>query len=84
MMLDLRGYVAVATNTDFPSAPTAGGINLPVPPNTTSNYTFKVDQVNNAATPPTFRVYATAIGNQATDGDLTLDQTGAKTPASKW
>lgn len=29
-------------------------------------------------------ITATATGGQATDGDLTLNSTGAKTPASKW
>lgn len=29
-------------------------------------------------------ITATANGGQATDGDLTLNSTGAKTPASKW
>lgn len=29
-------------------------------------------------------ITATATGGQATDGNLTLNSTGAKTPASKW
>lgn len=40
--------------------------------------------VNNAAAPPTYTVTATAIGGQTSDGNLTLDSTGAKTPADKW
>ena len=86
VLLDLRIYVPVAQNADFPNAPTAGspGLNITVPSNTSGKYTFKVDQVNNTATPPTFRVYATATGSQATDGDLTLNHLGVKTPASKW
>ena len=38
--------------------------------------------VNNAATPPTFLITATAKGNQTVDGNETLDSTGAKT--GKW
>ena len=34
--------------------------------------------------PPSFTITATAIGGQAVDGDLTLDNTGVKSPASKW
>lgn len=42
--------------------------------------------VANAATPPTFLVTFTAVPGslQASDGDLTIDNTGAKTPADKW
>ena len=36
------------------------------------------------AAPPTYTITATAIGAQASDGDLTLDHIGAKTPTSKW
>jgi type IV pilus assembly protein PilE len=36
------------------------------------------------AVTPSFVITATAIGQQATDGDLTLDNTGAKTPPGRW
>jgi type IV pilus assembly protein PilE len=36
------------------------------------------------ATPPGYTITATAIGAQATDGPLTLDNLGTKTPAAKW
>ena len=39
---------------------------------------------NNAATPPSFVITATAIGQQLSDGDLTLNSLGQKTPAGKW
>jgi len=35
--------------------------------------------VNNAATPPTLSVTATAKGKQVSDGNLTINQAGAKT-----
>jgi type IV pilus assembly protein PilE len=40
--------------------------------------------VNNTAAPPNYMITATAIGNQLSDGNLTLSSTGAKTPADKW
>lgn len=39
---------------------------------------------SNAATPPTFTITFTATGVQASDGNLTLNSEGVKTPASKW
>jgi len=39
---------------------------------------------NNAATPPTFTITFTPKGAQDSDPTLTLDSTGAKTPAEKW
>jgi type IV pilus assembly protein PilE len=86
IMLDRRGYVAVAATADFPNLPSASppGMGLSVPTTASSNYTFVVDQVNNAATPPTFRIVATATGRQIPDGDLTLNAAGVKTPAGKW
>jgi type IV pilus assembly protein PilE len=37
-----------------------------------------------AANPPTFTITATPSGVQASDGPLTIDNLGVKTPASKW
>ncbi len=39
---------------------------------------------DNAATPPTFVITATAAGQQLPDGNLTLNSLGQKTPAIKW
>ncbi|MBL8473332.1 MAG: prepilin-type N-terminal cleavage/methylation domain-containing protein [Rhodocyclaceae bacterium] len=85
LLLDLRQYVAVAASADFPNGPTAGspGLNLGVPSTTSGKYTFAVT-VNNAATPPTFTVTATATGSQTSDGNLTLDASGTKSPSNKW
>lgn len=33
---------------------------------------------------PGFTITATAIGSQVPDGNLTIDNTGAKTPSGKW
>jgi type IV pilus assembly protein PilE len=85
LLLDRRGYVAVAATANFPNLPTdsPAGINLTVPTTASAKYTFVV-AANNAATPPTFTITATATGTQAVDGPLTLDATGARTPAAKW
>ena len=37
-----------------------------------------------AGLPPSYTITATAIGSQVTDGNLTLDNLGNKTPASSW
>lgn len=67
---DSRSYVSdVAT------------LNAPVPATVTPFYTVEIDV---GATPPSFTVTATAIGAQVPDGDLSIDNTGAKTPSSKW
>ena len=59
------------------------GLGLTAPAETSGKYTFTA-VTNNAATPPSYTITATAIGGQVSDGDLTLDSTGAKTPAAKW
>lgn len=48
-----------------------------------ANYT-SVITVDNTATPPTFTITFTPQGAQATDGALTLTNTGVKTPPDKW
>jgi len=45
----------------------------------TSNFYTAITTVNNAATPPTYSITATATGNQVPDGDLTLNSVGTKT-----
>jgi type IV pilus assembly protein PilE len=39
---------------------------------------------NNGATPPNFTITFTAIGSQSSDGVLTLNNAGVKTPSEKW
>lgn len=64
-------------------ATSAGALNYSLPNDLVGKYTATV-AANNAATPPTFTITFTAIGSQLSDGPLTLDNAGAKTPASKW
>lgn len=72
-LLDARTYAATIG---------AGGLNLSVPPEITNRYTFSVDITCTPA--PCYTITATAIGPQASDGNLTLNSQGVKTPAEKW
>ena len=54
--------------------------NLTQPPETNGRYTFAVSQT----TPTDYTITATAVGNQVSDGNLTLANTGVKTPTDKW
>ena len=58
---------------------TASGYDLPA--EVSSKYSYDITLV---ATPPSFTITFTAINGQATDGDLTLDSAGNKTPSDKW
>lgn len=59
----------------------ANSLSAPVPNSVAGFYTV---QITTGATPPTFAITATAIGTQVPDGNLSIDNTGAKTPADKW
>lgn len=62
-------------------AATTAALSLTAPPETTGRYDFAVTNPGGATT---YLVTATAIGNQLSDGDLTLSSDGTKTPADKW
>ena len=76
-LLDARSYTASWSITD--PVPT---LSMTVPPKVAINYTIAVSAL--AATPPAFTITATAINAQASDGNLTLDDAGNKTPVGKW
>lgn len=83
MMLDRRQYAAAANNAAI--AAIAG---LPsVTSEVSKFYDVKIESPN-PATPalPSYIITATPIAGsmQASDGNLTLDSTGVKTPAAKW
>jgi len=59
---------------------TANGYSLPV--EVSRNYTWTVTP--GGGTVPSFLVTFTAVGSQASDGVLTLDNQGNKTPLAKW
>lgn len=62
----------------------SGGLGLTQPTETSGKYTFAISDVSSA--PPTFTITASPVAGsiQDGDGDLTLDQSGAKSPAAKW
>jgi type IV pilus assembly protein PilE len=80
--IDNRGYQSCAE----PIA-SGGCLGLATPSNVTTYYKFKVD-VDNTQKPPIFTATATPITGtyqvQDTAGTLTIDNTGAKTPAGVW
>ncbi len=59
-----------------------GGLGLTPPSRLANRYTFNVALVNGP--PPGYTITATAIGAQQSDGNLTFDSSGTKTPADKW
>ncbi|QYF92866.1 prepilin-type N-terminal cleavage/methylation domain-containing protein [Massilia sp. PAMC28688] len=71
ILIDSRSYATAEEMADL----------LPVPDSISRYYTI----TSEASTEPTgFVITATAIGNQVDDGDLTLSNTGVKTPSDKW
>lgn len=53
-----------------------------LPSDVSANYTCVI--ALGAGTVPFYTITATATGAQASDGNLTLDSQGVKTPADKW
>jgi type IV pilus assembly protein PilE len=55
-----------------------------LPPEVAANYGYTIT-LSTAGAPTFLLTFSpTTTGTQAADGDLTLDHTGAKTPADKW
>jgi type IV pilus assembly protein PilE len=75
-LLDRRAYTDVLG---------AGGLNLNLPSEVSSNYAIAL-VVDNGATPPTYSIVATPLAGsrQVNDGVLTLTSRGEKLPAEKW
>ncbi len=72
-LIDNRSYASTVT-----------ALNMSVP-STVSNY-YTVSISTSSGPPPTYTVTATPVstGRQYSDGALTIDQAGTKTPSSKW
>ena len=72
-LLDVRSY-----------APNVATLNTTIPVNVSAYYTIAIAPV--AGPPPSFIASATPIAGTAQAGDvvLTIDNTGAKTPAGAW
>jgi len=69
-----RGY---ASKTEIETS----GYALPSELN--NKYTYAVT-VDNTATPPAYTITFTATGTQASDGALSMNSAGTKSPADKW
>lgn len=67
----------------YANAATLAASGYALPSEVSSKYGYAVT-VDNAASPPTFTITFTPSGSQSSDGDLTLDSAGVKTPAGKW
>ena len=80
VLLDLRQYVAVSANANFPNAPTAGspGLNVTVPEEVSRYYTITV--TNASGPPPTYLIKGLPISGttQANDRTLYLNSAGQK------
>lgn len=78
-ILDARAYGVVTSNAEFSSV-----LNMTVPTEVSNLYNVTVANVGGNTR--TFRISAAPISGKAnaSDGTLTLDNTGAKAPADKW
>ena len=61
---------------------TAGQLGYALPPEVDRNYDFSITVGTGAV--PSFTINFTAVGGQASDGNLGLTSEGVKTPAEKW
>lgn len=76
-LLDNRSYADPDPDTNITGVL---GASMAAPTELNGKYTFSISN----SSPNSYQVIATAIGSQASDGNLTLDNTGAKTPVDKW
>ncbi len=78
-LLDARQYGVVTSNAEFSSV-----LNMTVPTEVSTIYDVTVANVG--TNPRTFLITAAPISTKANknDGTMTLDNTGAKTPAANW
>jgi type IV pilus assembly protein PilE len=80
-LLDSRQYTGTLSGGIFTTPPEGWTCTAAA----CSNARYDVTVVpNNAATPPSFVITATAVGQQLSDGNLTLNNLGQKTPTNKW
>ena len=60
----------------------SAALNFTLPPDVLEHYTYAI--ALDAGPPPGFTVNFTAIGGQVSDGNLSVDSVGVKTPVQKW
>lgn len=84
-LLDQRAYVAYDSSTDSCPPKNTNALNYAIPADVCEFYQITATPVANAV-PPAFTITAAPLAGsmQASDGQLGLDNTGAKTPASLW
>jgi type IV pilus assembly protein PilE len=77
-VLDNRAYKAVSSSSDLTS------LGVTVPSKVTDLYTISVTVDSSA--PPAYTATATPVtgGRQVSDGTLTVNSAGARTPSDKW
>ena len=80
-LFDARGYTQTIGSGGLNYGATGWNCTSVTTQCTNSYYTITVSSMSNTATPPTYTIKAAPIStsSQAADGDLTLDNTGAKT-----
>ncbi len=79
-LLDQRAYTGTIGS---------GGLGMTAPQETSGKYTFAAaaggnDCLGTALPTPGYSVTATAVGSQASDGNLCLDSINHKVPTDKW
>jgi type IV pilus assembly protein PilE len=84
-MMDLanRQQQLLLANRQYTASADCSGLNFTIPTELNGKYTCATT-ADNTQSPPIFTITFTAAGSQASDGNLTLNQAGLKTPASKW
>ena len=83
-MLDIanRQQQFLLANRAFASTTTLNSSGYALPSTLTGKYTHAVEV--GTGTVPSFTITFTATGNQTSDGNITLNSDGVKSPAAKW
>jgi type IV pilus assembly protein PilE len=68
-------------NRSYADKTTLAASGYTLPPEVAANYDYTITV---STAPLSFLLTFTPSGTQVSDGDLTLDHTGAKTPVNKW
>ena len=68
-------------NRSYADKTTLAASGYTLPPEVAANYDYTITV---STTPLSFLLTFTPSGTQVSDGNLTLDHTGAKTPVNKW
>ncbi|MEC5212061.1 type IV pilus assembly protein PilE [Polaromonas sp. CG_9.5] len=55
-----------------------------LPSEVSTKYSYDITVGSDTVSPPSYTITFTAIGSQTSDGALTLNSAGVKTPAAKW